>query len=708
MLLCSVTHQNTLKISGFKTRVQDLWSALLAENFVFSFKNTLEIAAYRKLEEMYADWTWRLRSRMLDIENKLKIKIENDRKENVKKEDLEAEMQKEYKDITKDMECYFSEDKDQVILIQWKRNIEQKVADVKEQIIGETKRKFEKLIRMKKSCWDLEKKKSKYEDQLLRRSKELALKLKAKDLDGDKLEREFEKLWTAWVCEVSSDMPLLKKMDVEIDTEQILIDRLVGEPLFPRRQSGSYRNLQSAWDFSDYISIKKKYFFKTTITTEEANQLARRLTQDIIRCVTKSIKEKERANVDYSPTFMHEIVNKILKDIQDFESQEKRFVFNNNYKTDLCLMLCYQAALRFQEMHNAFQLANDPLTYLKNKKVDYFGIFTTSCKGATSTTGLADFVSSKLKEAIHQQVYNKTNKDLAGEIRSNTPAFRSNRFTLESHILKTLAEDENFDKFMRYIHFPKQYFEEFISQSIDNYCWDGKNPRILKVFRKSLEHFKTRVTFATSKSTEVVQDKNGNVPVWLDEFCDELKEDLEFTRGDLKSVEYQEIKDIKFLKEAMMTVLEHVVEDLEREFTMKSSTNTKSSRTEIQDKLFEHLCGCWEQCPFCNAICTNTISDHDGDHSVGFHRPQGICAGAWYKTDNLVTDICSSLVASNCNLVLSDDKHIPFRNYREAGPRHAKWSITPDSSLQPYWKWFVCKFQSDLGKKIFKKISWKG
>ncbi|XP_058862271.1 interferon-induced very large GTPase 1-like isoform X1 [Acipenser ruthenus] len=707
MLLCSVTHQNTLTISGFKTRVQDLWSALLAENFVFSFKNTLEIAAYRKLEEMYADWTWRLRSRMLDIENKLKIKIEHDRGEVVEKKDLESDMQTEYNAVTKEMECYFSEHNDREILIQWKRKIEQQLADVKDQIIGETKRKFDKLVQQKKSCWDLEEKKSKYEDQLLQRSKELALRLKAKDLDEEKLKSEFRKLWSTWVYDVSSDMPPAKKTDVKIEMEQILIERLVGESLCKRMEIGSYRNLQYFLNFSNYILINTR-FFKNMITSEEANQLSLRLTQDIIHSVNESIKVKERANVDYSPTFIHEIVNKIGKDIQDFQSKEKRFVLKNNYKTDLCLMLCYQAAQRFQEMHNAFQTANDPLTYLKNKKEGYFGIFATFCKGATSTTGLADFVGSQLKEAIRQEVYNKTNADLAGEIRSNTPAFKGNRSNLESHILKTLAEDENFDKFMEYIHHPKQYFEEFINQSIDSYCWDGKDPRILKVFRKSLEHFKIRVLTAISKSTEVVQDKNGDVPMWLDEFCGELKEDLEFTRRDLKSVEYQEINDIRFLEEAMTTVLEHVVEDLEKDFRLESSTNTKSSRTEIQEKLFDHLCGCWEQCPFCSAICTNTISDHDGDHSVDFHRPTGIRGVEWYETDNLIIDICSSLVGSDCQMELSEDKFIPFRNYREAGPSYAKWSITPDSSLQPYWKWFVCQFQSDLEKYYSKKCHGQG
>ncbi|XP_058872173.1 interferon-induced very large GTPase 1-like [Acipenser ruthenus] len=714
VLLSSVSQQNTLKISEFKTRIQDLWRALLAENFVFSFKNTPEIAAYRKLEEKYGEWTWKLRSHMLDIENKLNNRIENGKLESVERTYLESEMQKEYKAVTQEMECYFSEDRDREILIQWKIKIEQKLADVKQEIIGETKRKFDELVRLRKSCWDLDEKKSKYEDELLKRSKGLALRLKAKDLDEKRLEREFQALWIDWVYEVSSDMPPVKKTDVIIEKEQILIERLANESVNLRMERGSNQSLRSALDFSEYILMKKEPIIKklnpfaARTTKEEANQLTIKLTQDIIHSITESIKEKERASVDYSPSFIHEIINNIVKEIQDFQSKEKRFVFNNDYETDLCLMLCDQAAQSFQKMHDAFQKANDPRTYLTSKKEGYFSIFRTFCRGATSTTVLADFVGNKLKEAIRQAVYKKTSKDIAGEMRADNPAFNSNRSNLENHILASLADEDNFDKFMKYIHFPKQHFEEFISQSVDRYCWSGENPRILQVFRENLDSFNSSVFCTISKSTKVVQDKNGDVPMWLDEFCSELKDDLQFARSDLKSVEYQDIKDINFLKEAMATVLENVVADLRKDFSMKSSTNKEASRTKTQEILFKQLCGCWEQCPFCSAMCTNTISGHDGDHSVTFHRPQGISGVKWHKTDNLITDICSSLVGSDCRLLVSEDNIIPFKNYREAGPRHAKWNITPDSSSQLYWKWFVCHFQTNLEEKYSMKFNGLG
>lgn len=124
--------------------------------------------------------------------------------------------------------------------------------------------------------------------------------------------------------------------------------------------------------------------------------------------------------------------------------------------------------------------------------------------------------------------------------------------------------------------------------------------------------------------------------------------------------------------------------------------------------LSEHLCGCWKQCPCCHAICTNTIPRHEGDHSVPFHRPQAVSGMSFYETDNFVIDCCTNLVASDCELVFSDGRQIPFRNYRQAGGDYATWSITPDSSTQPYWKWFVSHFRSNLEVSYQRKFINKG
>ena len=131
------------------------------------------------------------------------------------------------------------------------------------------------------------------------------------------------------------------------------------------------------------------------------------------------------------------------------------------------------------------------------------------------------------------------------------------------------------------------------------------------------------------------------------------------------------------------------------EILKETLNSTTFSTNEIQNEIMNNLCGCWSKCPFCNTLCTNTIPNHDGDHSVDLHRPQGVNGMGWLNTEYFVTDICSSDVGSDCSFVINGVSY-KYKEYRTAGPEYASWSITPDTSFLPYWKWFVCTFQSNL------------
>lgn len=163
--------------------------------------------------------------------------------------------------------------------------------------------------------------------------------------------------------------------------------------------------------------------------------------------------------------------------------------------------------------------------------------------------------------------------------------------------------------------------------------------------------------------------------------------------------------DTEFLKEAMSKALDPAMREVEEDC---SSKHIDEIVPDIEKILSEHLCGCWKQCPFCKAICTNTIPQHEGDHSVPFHRPQAVSGWHWHKTDQFHINVCTSSVASNISFILDGFREFPLKKYREAGGDYATWSITPDSSTQPYWKWFVCHFRSNLEENYGKKFTGKG
>ncbi|XP_069493951.1 interferon-induced very large GTPase 1-like [Ambystoma mexicanum] len=697
-----------LTMTQLKTRIKDLWRALLNENFVFSFKNTLEISAYSKLETKFSEWTWKLRSCMLNVQNKYNNRIKNGDMSQIDNANLEAQFQEPYGVIMKDLELYFTEDRDREILAQWKGNIEKRLQMLKIELLDEIKMKSKELIRYKKSQSALDQKKSEYEDNLFKKSKDLALQLKNEALDDTKLRENFNRLWIQWVTQVSNSAPKTEDPNILADVKSVILNTFQKESDILAKIENNSKSEQFILNGSKHIHMKRNWYGKQKGLIEHdvecINQVKYRLTKYICEYVATKRQQKMPYNVNY----LHEIVNAIKKESES-ASSDSNFKLTATYEIDLSLYLCHIAGQEFIQMHKEFKQSNDPVTYLEGKREDFFNSFKISCQGATSITTFAEFLCNKLKDAVQSGVYDAAAIKVAHSMRCDFPAFNGNRANLEKYILISLAEKEDFEQYRQYVHFPRDYFDTFIKTCVEEYCHGSNNHRLINILNITLDFFHTIVLSAVGEATQLVKEIHGNnndiASLWLDELCRKIGDDLNIKRSDLKVIEHQEIKDLAFLKEAMCSAWEIKVQSLKRSF---ASVTFEAFHVKPHEILAKQLCGCWEQCPFCKAICTNTISGHGGDHSVHFHRPQAVSGIQWYDSDHFVTDICSSLVASDCLLVLSESIQIPYRQYRKAGPAYANWSIMPDSSSQCYWKWYVCHFQSTLEKDYCGKFEGKG
>ncbi|XP_075909713.1 interferon-induced very large GTPase 1-like [Petromyzon marinus] len=214
---------NVLKISEFKARIKDLWTALLAENFVFSFKNTLEIAAYTKLEEMYGKWTWELRSDVLQQENKLYNSIDNNT-DAMTRSQIELRILSNYQDIKNKMEEHFNSADDAEMLVQWKVKFEKGFETVKEELLSDAYKNYTALMAQKDKKRNLDLQRSSYEDQLIRKSKDLASKLRDKNVNDGQWDRDFDKIWQEWIKVIKDSMTSPATLDVKTQIENLLYE----------------------------------------------------------------------------------------------------------------------------------------------------------------------------------------------------------------------------------------------------------------------------------------------------------------------------------------------------------------------------------------------------------------------------------------------------------------------------------------------------
>uniref|UniRef100_A0A8C9R4R3 Interferon-induced very large GTPase 1-like n=1 Tax=Scleropages formosus TaxID=113540 RepID=A0A8C9R4R3_SCLFO len=324
-------------------------------------------------------------------------------------------------------------------------------------------------------------------------------------------------------------------------------------------------------------------------------------------------------------------------------------------------------------------------------------IFKIHCKDTTSAVAVADILCMKLKPRILQAVYNQSAVDVADTIRRNSEAFRGNKSNLEKHFLKSLAKSKKFEDFIKYVHDPRKYFENFITEHVKNQL--GTNQSFLQIFKNNL---KAKLALKNRK-----EDKAN---VWLDSFCKKLADKLEFSMKVLKGINLGEIFNFDNLKETMKRALDGLTEDLNPEFSSLSSIQMELFRETPAEILIKQLCDCcWVRCPFCAAICSRTIRNHDGDHSVSFHRPTAVSGFHYRNTDVFSIIICTTAVSSSESFYPdSSDRLVKYKKYREAGERFACWSITPDTSELPYWKWLVCQFKNELESHYKYKFKKRG
>ncbi|XP_051744913.1 interferon-induced very large GTPase 1-like isoform X2 [Ctenopharyngodon idella] len=723
-----------MMLTVLKERIKDLWEALLNERFVFSFKNSFEISAYRKLETEYSKWTWSLRSAMLEIENTLHNKIENKAIHEVEETDIQKELRKTSEEVKKSMSEFFKKDTDAAIVIQWKTSFEIKIKDVQENIVRETKRKLNEILQQRYLKKRIDAQRTHHENTLFEKSKELALKLKVKANDEETLKKEFDSFWKECVKMINRETHPIKDINIMTDVKRLLSDIYESIPVPHCKEDSEYNNIFHLKCYDEYVicrkssngwikkasnsfhkkfpttkviteavrsaykTIKEKIGFTRTLSSEDETQI-RTFVTDVVQQTDKMIQSFNISKMGYNISCIQQLTEYIRKRVTEHQEESVKYEFKNEFFIDLVLFICNRSNMMITDQHRMFKEANDPVLYLKKKRNEYYSIFQKYCHGAASAAIFGEIICQKLKEPIEQSVYKKAARDLTDEMRSNCQSLNGNRSNLEKHILKTLAEEEDFNKYMNYIKTPRDHFKSFIRDEVSQYITDKFSVSILPKMKENIELLQQKIVKAAHKSTKYVQVNRGDVGLWLKSFTQQLSDELIFSVKDLSGVKHDDVDDFNLLEDVIVKELT-IMSDISMEFNIKN-LDLKFRPDEI---LIDHFCQCcWVQCPFCGAICTNTIENHHGDHSVPFHRNNGLNGWFYIGTTNLSINICTSAVASNDFFYPHEsDKSVPWRDYRTAGGVFANWSITPDLSELPYWKWFVCRFQRDL-EKYYKK-----
>ncbi|XP_067284843.1 interferon-induced very large GTPase 1-like [Pseudorasbora parva] len=721
LIMTHASKSHIMILKDIKDRIKDLWEALLKERFIFSFRNSLEISAYRKLETEYSKWTWSLRSAMRETENKLHNQIENEKIHEVETTNLQRELKKTSEEVEKSMSELFEKDKDKDILIQWKTSFTIKINYVQENIVRETKRKLNVFLQQRDMKKKIDAQRTNHENTLFEKSKELALKLKDKANDEETLKKAFDLFWEQSVKKIISDTSPIRDSDIMRDVREILSEIYGSVSVDPWKES---RDILTVQNYSDYIKVKKSSGFTGALTnvyretqkklgnilSKEDEAQIRALVTDIAQHTDTLIMSFNISKMGYNISCIQQLIDYIKKRVMQHEEVSLKYVFKTEFFMDLVLFICKRANKTINDQQIMFREANDPVIYVEKKREEYYSIFKKYLNGATSAAIFGEIICQKLKEPIEESVYKKTASELADEMRSNCESLKGNRSNIEKHILKTLAEQLDFDKYMNYIHNPRDYFKSFIRDEVSRYINDKFSDTVSPKMKENIKLLQQKIMKTAHESTEHVKENSGDAGLWLKSFTQRLSDELIFSEKDLSGVKRDDVDDFNLLEDVIRQELPAIMSDISSRFNTETFDQKLDLKFRPDELLIDHFCQCcWVQCPFCGAICTNTIENHEEDHSVPFHRVTGVSGMYYRNTTNLSTSICTSVVASSRSFYpnASDDT-VLWREYRKAGGVYADWSITSDLSELPYWKWFVCRFQKNLGKYYEKTFKGSG
>ena len=696
-------------ISRFQSRIQQLWGAVLDENFIFSFKNTLEVTVYTELDAKYTQWSWKLQRTMLDWEQENETVIKNTAFE--KLHDLENQrianakslLAKVHQSLKGDMEKFFQESIHSEILAQWQGRTERRLDDLHAELEKQAEDHCRTVIRSREGHISVDRMRNSHREKLLKHVKELVSKLEGKQLSEAELKNKFEKKWTEWMQEFAARLPIVHQQDIDIHTavernlrsllqrdDKRIIAKLTKRPL---QEWGN--PLQLSIKADRHLQSQKWFGFRSV--TEEETKCAQRMTNRFLQGAHQYLQDLNKRQIqNFNEKFVCDLFVQFFDNVNQFNTG-KEFKFTQEYKTDIALTVGGYALRHFEEMMKVIRKKNDPIEYLKTLKVPFYMTFTSQYSQIAKEKTAADNLCYLLKEPIVTAVTGSLGCMIADDMLSK-PTFHTKR-ALKGQVLLDLGELNSFECFAHYLTDVKASLQSWVKFYTKQHCSRvvGRKSRLEELSEAKLQGVIMAITDAAKHATD---SWNTSISDWLSKLHRQLNSVLTINEREVKEVVGAEnLKDFKFFTDEIIKGLRKIQESLLQNFQSSLLSQMDSWMKRPYDILCDKLLGCCEQCPFCGEQCELTTPNHDCSHSVELHRPECLGGFQWESTEEMVLDVCSSSVQSDLLFKNVDTNH-EWHPYKEYQKYYPNWVITPDSSRQvlSYWKWFVAEYSEQIAK----------
>ncbi|XP_061594949.1 interferon-induced very large GTPase 1-like, partial [Cololabis saira] len=690
----------------FKEWMTSLWNAVKHENFIFSFRNSLVADAYMKLCTEFNKWEWEFKKAMYSWVSNAETKISNfgtvaaksqisDMEEFLAQLKWEAttELSKWEKKLLDNLEEYFKQTDGHVHLVQGhKEEFNNCVKSLYREIENSVVNQLTAAADIKRGMKEVDKIKENHTKEIEKAVSELITECRKKNVQmtDRELNIEFDKVWSETLRKMSFSE--LKRTDVFTDVSHYLRES-VSHKGSHACELLSGKSLEkcglAAFKYKPQGLLGKiKHKVRGWLTLQDLVKTRQKLADNIIAISLNFAKDKKKRKTNYHNTYIQEILHMIDERLNNADVDT-----NIEFEVSLKQHICAVAARNFQKMQEDFIQANDPKILLgRNKKkfcADFKDVFH---KRDQCQKKAEEFTEQCLKPAVEDFVYRSLGPNITEEM-MRSKAF-STRTSFQGSVLLDLLSKEDFISYLSCICNYEDYVKTWILEQIKEHFSDAS-----KISGYEEEHLKSSIKNIKDAMEKANSEKSADLKTFVKRICKELGDKLVISQDALGAFMILNNADRKQFSKSLIESVEKIEKTLKKTFKDTTfETKVEHLCVNPQTELFNRVVGCGKQCPFCKVPCEAGGQDHT-IHFASLHRPEGLGIYRWDGSEKLVSDICTSLVISNCCFRCRATKNEwhPYKSYVDIFP---DWHIPPDGSLEAsdFWKYVMTKYNNQFAE----------
>ena len=700
-----------LSVSHFRDNVCTLWKAILKENFIFCFRNTIEVKAFTSLDRKYFQvFVTLMVMGMKRLENEIQVGLtrcttRDERKQKWEKSEREIlERAEELKEeMRREMETFVQTNEDKAVLEQWREYIINRIKQQKDTQVHALMNTCLATFRYLQTQQDVEENKQAYKEQLLQKAK--AFMTSAIDTkDPNKCKQAFDQEWKQWISKVPCCLE--SKIDINNEMENVLVNTNsilnmeMSEKL--KQRNSIILNFQEDTPDIDINELRIKTFSEKKGYIKRAQQQAiiqaKLICDEVVEEGVDFVKNTSLSGLRPTRNDLTQLYHKVIDGI-DQKTKSRTITFSKSLKCDILLHTFANAYDVFDKMEESYiQKRNIKDELETNLRPELELHFFNLCSEVENDKLAATLIVGVLKNPIKSMLNKTMGATVVHELLKNT--MYQSKGAFRASVLIQLGEEGKFESYIPYFENPVKFLKNTLMQSIEDYCLKQEPSFINVILTQEAKKIKEKLFTAISTASELTKTRGEKLNFWIQQFVENcsvlnLREDTFAVAAIIEDLKNLDV----FQKKLWLNVEEFVNSLIELGVDQTRFREWNPSPHEL---LFESMFGCQSCCPLCYSLCDHAVEHHAGSHSTTIHRPQCLVGYRNIQTKILVPRICTNSVATNRTFQNLDtlEKEYSYQKYRSVNSYYASWSIPPDPTFDgsTYWQWFVATFTKELAK----------